>query len=222
MTLTVSGIDTLQPVVGVIAAGTGNVRSVLNAVRFLGFVPQELREPKHKRFSHLILPGVGSFQAGCRALSPAWRRFIDDHLRANGLLLGICLGMQLLFESSDESLGEGLALIPGKIQCLAGAIGPEIVLPRLGWRSVTYPHSYSGILGRPGQRSRYYFVHSYGFLGGSSDEETIVVNECGDRLPIAASVERGGQIYGVQYHPEKSSMYGLDVISNFLKHQCTG
>lgn len=200
----------------------GNINSVINACAYLGYNLEVVSaESFRSTYSHIILPGVGRFDKGSAALTPDIRAQIHQHVKAGSYLLGICLGMQLLFDESEESKGQGLGLIPGKITKLARP-GIKLQLPRLGWKTVRYGDTYNGVLGKPRQRSRYYFVHSYGYLPSPEDVselsiENKIVYDINDSLPITASIEYNNVI-GTQYHPEKSSAFGLDILNSFFSN----
>lgn len=205
--------------VGIINAGIGNINSISNALKYIGYDSKiiQLSESKGESFSHIFLPGVGSFETGSKLLNDDWREFIYSHINSGNYILGICLGMQLLFNSSEESPGDGLKLINGTINKL-----PEkkniLAIPRIGWRLVDFGNDYRGNLGVPNQKSKYYFVHSYGFFHSEESEvsSNFIVKEIQDNIDVVASIEKEN-IFGVQYHPEKSSIYGLEILSNFLR-----
>ena len=206
----------MHNLVGIIDLGIGNIRSISNAINYLGYDYKILKKPS-KSCSHLILPGVGNFGEGSLLLTDEWRSLIYSHVDKGDLIMGICLGMQLLFNSSEESSGNGLGLISGKITILKND-NKDFFLPRIGWRLVFYPENYKGILGLANQKSKYYFVHSYGLIKNLINKKIDfqVVEEIQDNLGVAASVEKEN-IIGVQYHPEKSGLFGLDILKNFIE-----
>ena len=144
--------------------GLGNVKSVFNACRYIG-INVELLNKKNldKTYSHIILPGVGNFGVGSNLLSDDIREYLYDHVKSGSYLMGICLGMQLLSQNSDEAEGRGLGLIPASITNL-NRHNSRIQTPRLGWKKVIYSHNYDGKLAFANQKSRYYFVHSFGYV----------------------------------------------------------
>ena len=154
----------------------------------------------------LVLPGVGAFSAAVEAL-PADRTRVRDALAEGLPCLGICLGMQLFFEESEEGSGEGIGLIPGRVRWLAAP-----VVPHMGWNDVadTGDPLFAGLEG--GMVA--YYAHSY--RCDPADERTVIgwTEYAGER--IAAAV-REGRTWGVQFHPEKSSGPGLRLIDNFLE-----
>lgn len=197
--------------VGVVDLGTGNIRSVLQAVRFAGGDPVVIREPREvPARSALILPGVGSFGAASAVLK---RTGLSDAIlasvEAGRFLLGICLGMQLLATRGEEGgSSEGLGLIPGVVRKF-----PEGTrIPHVGWNQVSPAPGASLFRGvTPGEH--FYFVHSY-YL---DPEDKAHVSATTDYPgPFAAAVSRGN-VSGVQFHPEKSYRPGLRLLSNFLE-----
>ena len=155
----------------------------------------------------VIVPGVGNFQQ-TSALSREWREAIIGVVERGRPLLGICLGLQWLFEGSSEAPGcEGLALMSGQCERLK----PEwpYKVPHVGWNELEFPRAsrlFEGIT----NRSQVYFTHSY--AAPVTDEATAVTTHV---VPFASAVERG-QVFGVQFHPEKSGDVGLQVLKNFL------
>ena len=154
----------------------------------------------------LVLPGVGAFSAAVKAL-PADRTRVRGALAEGLPCLGICLGMQLFFEESEEGSGEGIGLIQGRVRRLAAP-----VVPHMGWNDVadTGDPLFAGLEG--GMAA--YYAHSY--RCDTADERTVIgwTEYAGER--IAAAV-REGRTWGVQFHPEKSSGPGLRLIDNFLE-----
>jgi len=153
----------------------------------------------------LVLPGVGAFGHAARAL-PADRSRIREALEAGLPCLGICLGMQLLFDESDESEGDGIGLVPGRVSRVRAAI-----VPQMGWNDVevTTDPIFSGI-----QRLVSYYANS--FVCEPSDEsDTIAWSEySGVRFPAAV---RRANTWGLQFHPEKSSTAGRRILANFVE-----
>lgn len=194
----------------------GNVGSIQNMLRKIG-----VREVKISRDAgeiraadKLILPGVGAFDAGMERL----REFgLAELIREQALergkpLLGICLGMQLLGQSSEEGTLPGLGLLP--FTCKRFDLPPEseLKIPHMGWDR-TYVLSQTPLTEGLEQRERYYYVHSYHAVCG---DPANVLMECeyGYRFPSAVY---GGRIYGVQFHPEKSHRYGMKLLKNFAE-----
>lgn len=189
----------------------GNMKSVEKALQFLGQETVVTRDPDEiYRADGVILPGVGSFGDAMENL----RRFglveVIRRVTEQGTpFLGICLGLQLLFESSEESPGvEGLGLLPGKILRIPAGEGRKI--PHMGWNDITFPHPgrlFAGVA----EHSYVYFVHSY-YLKAEDPSIVTAVTRYG--TGIHASVEKGN-VFACQFHPEKSSDVGLQILKNF-------
>lgn len=198
--------------IAIIDYDAGNVRSVEKALLLLG---QEVRitddAKEIMRADRAILPGVGAFGD---AMGNLKRRGLDTVIRdvaAEGTpFLGICLGLQLLFERSDEAPGvDGLGILPGEILRIPAADGLKI--PHMGWNSLHLEHDgrlFQGIE----EQSYVYFVHSY-YL--KAREEDIVKASTEYGVHIHASVEKGN-VFACQFHPEKSSEVGLQILKNFV------
>lgn len=193
----------------------GNLKSVEKALAFLGEGSVITRERKEvKKAEKLILPGVGSFGFAMEQLK---KYEIDKMLQeaaAEGKpLLGICLGLQLMFDGSEESEGiEGLHLFEGEIVRIPDCAGLKI--PHIGWNSLELRNDgrlFEGI----GKEPYVYFVHSY-YL--KAKDERIVTASTEYGVTIHASVEQGN-LFACQFHPEKSSGAGLKMLSNFAKIQ---
>ncbi len=198
--------------VAVIDYDAGNIRSVEKAMTALGEdVTVTRKREEILSADHVILPGVGAFGDAMEKLhryelAPVIREVTD----AGTPFLGICLGLQLLFESSEESVGvQGLGILPGRIVRLPDDKGLKI--PHIGWNSLTYPHSGRLFAGIP-EHAYVYFVHSY-YLQAS--EQEIVTASTEYAASIHASVEKGN-VFACQFHPEKSSGVGMRILRNFL------
>lgn len=199
--------------VAVINYGLGNLRSVCNALEFIGATPFLAESPDQLRdASHAILPGVGAFPDGMNNLvEQAWvAALVDFACQEKRPLLGICLGMQLLMESSTEhGYSQGLGLLPGKVQILE--VPDTLRVPHIGWNSVTFAKDRATYAGLDSPQD-YYFVHSYAV---STEHPDLVSASCEYGAHFVASVEREN-IWGVQFHPEKSHKAGLQILKNFV------
>lgn len=205
----------------VIDYDAGNIKSVENALISLGEKTVTTRD--HDVILHadrVILPGVGSFgDAMDRIRSYGLEDVIIEVVKRGIPFLGICLGLQLLFEESDESPGvKGLCILPGKILRIPDA--PGLKIPHIGWNSLTFPNEgrlFKGIAQQEAAKaiSPYvYFVHSY-YLEASEESIVTAATEYGGTY-IHASVERDN-VFACQFHPEKSSETGLQILRNFLE-----
>jgi glutamine amidotransferase len=197
----------------VIDYGAGNLRSVLHALTYLGVESMRvIRSPHELRGAdRIILPGVGAFGAGMQKLReqnliPALR----DAVFAGIPYLGICLGMQFLFEYSDE-MGhhEGLGLLPGYVTRFPDMPGYKV--PHMGWNEIKPTRPSPLLRGIDGGYA--YFVHSY-YCVPLQQSDIILQVDYG--IQVTAAVQRDN-IYGVQFHPEKSQRTGLKILSNFLE-----
>jgi len=198
---------------GIIDYDAGNIGSVAKALAYLGEDVEVTRDSKKLLSAdRVILPGVGSFGQAMEKLReydliPVIKELVEKQIP----LLGICLGLQLLFESSAESPGvEGLSLLPGKIFRIPQEEGLKI--PHMGWNSLTFQNE--GRLFEGMEQDAYvYFVHSY-YLKAKEPEIVKAVTEYGTL--IHASVEREN-VFACQFHPEKSGQTGLHILKNFMK-----
>lgn len=198
--------------VAIIDYDAGNIRSVEKAVALLGDEAVVTRERDViLSADHVILPGVGAFGDAMEKLQGfGLVDVICEAVDRKLPFLGICLGLQLMFESSEEAPGvTGLGLLPGKILRIPEAEGLKI--PHIGWNSLAFPNQ--GRLFRGIAEGAYvYFVHSY-YLQAEDPQIVTAVTEYG--TTIHASVERDN-LFACQFHPEKSSETGLKILQNFL------
>lgn len=199
--------------IAIIDYDAGNIRSVEKALKFLG---QETIVTRDKDSilgaDKVILPGVGSFGDAMGKLRQyGLDRVIYEVVRHNTPFLGICLGLQLLFERSDESPGaEGLGILKGEILRIPDC--PGLKIPHMGWNSLTFPNEgrlFEGI----GEEPYVYFVHSY-YLKAA--DKGIVTAATEYSTCIHASVEQGN-VFACQFHPEKSGDVGLRILRNFVE-----
>lgn len=202
-----------QFMVAIIDYDAGNIKSVEKAIQFLGQEAVITRNPEEiLNASHVILPGVGAFGDAMEKLQKYnLVPVIHEVIRRKIPFIGICLGLQLLFESSEETPGvEGLGILKGVIRRIPDK--DELKIPHIGWNSLKYPNKgrlYNGI----SEDSYVYFVHSY-YLDAEEDDIVVATTEYGTL--IHASVEKGN-VFACQLHPEKSSSVGLKILENFLK-----
>ena len=196
----------------IINYGVGNLFSLESSFSAIGHnvtitsSPDDIRDAER-----IILPGVGAFgDAAEKLFSSGLADVLIAEAQRGKPILGICLGMQLLFTKSYE-FGEydGLNLIPGEVKAIRNVIPGGLKIPQMGWNSLTFTNP-SEIYSRTQQNSYVYFVHSYAAF---CDERYITATtDYGANL--TASVQNGN-IYGVQYHPEKSGNVGLDILRSF-------
>ena len=198
--------------VAIIDYDAGNIRSVEKAVRYLGKEVTVTSEPEEiLAADRVILPGVGAFGDAMKRLHAMGLVVVIRQAADRGTpFLGICLGLQLLFEKSEESPGvPGLGLLRGEILRLPEL--PGLKVPHIGWNSLKYPNPGRLFRGIP-EDSCVYFVHSY-YLKAQDEGIVTATTEYGTL--VHASVE-SGNLFACQFHPEKSSETGLTILENFL------
>ncbi len=199
--------------IAIIDYDAGNIKSVEKALVHLGEQPVITRDREEiLKADKVILPGVGAFGDAMEKLhSYGLVSVIQELVKRKIPLLGICLGLQLLFERSDEAPGvEGLAVLKGEILRIPDVQG--IKIPHMGWNSLTYPKQGRLFQNVP-EDSYVYFVHSY-YLKAKDPDIVTAVSEYG--TTIHASVEKDN-VFGCQFHPEKSSEVGLQILKNFVE-----
>jgi glutamine amidotransferase len=198
--------------IGILDYGVGNIGSIISMLNRAGFSSIIISDSQSlTNVEKLIIPGVGSFDHGMQELIS--RGFIEElqrRCRSDTLdVLGICLGMQLLFSGSDEGKCEGLNLIPGRVKRIE-TTDSLIKVPHMGWNYLKIQHK--SLLFPEDERSqKFYFVHSYHCIPSDFAVVTSTVNHGQD---LVASVSNR-RIHGVQFHPEKSHKFGMSVLANF-------
>ncbi|RFU63892.1 imidazole glycerol phosphate synthase subunit HisH [Peribacillus glennii] len=202
--------------IGIIDYGMGNLFSVSCALDRLGvewFIsddPEKLQNAKG-----LILPGVGSFKDAMALLDrQELTRFIQDYAKSGKPLLGICLGMQLLFEESEENgPSKGLALLPGRVVRFSGTDrnGESYKVPHMGWNRLKFTNRSE--LQNGLEQDYVYFVHSFYV---ETDDKTVITASAEYGVEVPAVVGRGS-VYGMQFHPEKSGGMGMALLENYLE-----
>ena len=206
--------------VGVIDYGVGNLGSVVRALEMLRVTPLLVNRAADMHAADcFILPGVGNF-ADCMHMLEAGQWIValkEEVLGYSRPLLGVCVGMQLLADSSTEGAvnGEsvmGLGFVPGQVKHL-GVLGCQLRVPHAGWNAVKTCHAKDHLfLGIPPETD-FYFVHSYAF---EAQNVTDVIATTHHGITVAAAVRRE-RVWGTQFHPEKSSKGGFKVLKNFIE-----
>ena len=202
--------------IALIDYGAGNLTSVRKALSAIGADVEVPRQPSDlDKAAAVIVPGVGHFQATA-AMSDAWRESILGALGSGRPIFGICLGLQWLFEGSTEASDcRGLALMTGQCDRLEGGVETRngqswpLKIPHVGWNALHFPRT-SRMFDGIEEGSQVYFTHSY---AAPVTGDAVAVTTHG--RPFASAVERG-QVFGVQFHPEKSGDVGLRVLKNFF------
>ena len=206
--------------VGVIDYGVGNLGSVLRALEELRVAPVLVNRAADMHATDcLILPGVGNFADCTRLLDEGgWTTALRDEVQGyNRPLLGVCVGMQLLADSSTEGATEGqatpgLGFIPGQVRHLR-SFGCTLRVPHVGWNSITRTRTDDHLLAGMPDGTDFYFVHSYA-SAPQDPSDVLATTDYG--VPVTAAVRRG-HVWGTQFHPEKSSRAGFRLLKNFIE-----
>lgn len=194
-----------------IDAGGANLGSVMYALRRIGAAPRLVRDAAELgNPDRVILPGVG---AAAPSMALLRARGLDAALRASEApLLGVCVGLQLLFEGSEEGDVDCLGLLPGRVRKLAG--GPGLRIPHMGWNTLRFRTPTSPLLAGIDDGAHAYFVHSFAVPADEAGDVVLADTDHGARF---AAVVGQGRRFGAQFHPERSSATGLRLLDNFLK-----
>lgn len=204
-----------SPDVTIVGTGMSNVGSVLNMFRRLGAEPCVSADPDEVRDAkRVLLPGVGAFDPGMASLvQSGMSEALRDRATAGMPILGICLGMQMLFDGSEEGVASGLGLIPGTCRRLStnSPYGP-VRIPHMGWSAMERQIEHPLLVGLA-EDARYYFVHSYAVVPASAADVLGMSTHGNPFVSVAAR----GKVMGVQFHPEKSHRYGKALLTNFLE-----
>ena len=196
--------------IALIDYGAGNLTSVRKALHALDADVITPEQPSDMAgASGLVVPGVGNF-AATEALAGPWTAAVRRAVDAGTPLLGICVGMQWLFEGSDEAPGvAGLGVLSGRVERLHGDAERRLKIPHVGWNGLEMPRP-SRLLAGVAPPAHLYFTHSY-----AAPVTVDCVGATTHATPFAAAVERN-RVFGVQFHPEKSGDAGLQILRNFL------
>jgi len=192
-------------------AGKGNIRSVFNAVYSMGFDAEIIKyEELSDKFSHLIIPGVGSYKSALKSNNLSQiKQKVHNFANSGRPVLGICLGMHLFADWGEEGGGsEGLGLISGKVKKLSQI--NDLILPHVGWNTINFAKSHPIFEGVKSGVD-FYFVHSYHFICNNNNHLYGYTNYGEDFTSIIGN----NNIVGLQFHPEKSQNNGLKLIENF-------
>jgi imidazole glycerol phosphate synthase subunit hisH (EC 2.4.2.-) len=194
--------------IAVVDYGVGNLFSIKNALERIGARPTLITEPESlTAFEGVVVPGVGSFGGCMRQLSRfegVLRRALDEGTP----ILGICVGMQVLFDGSEESPEEGLGWISGDVIRLPDSV----LVPQMGWNTLSIKKE-TEILEGISDEDFFYFVHSYACV---PEDRSVLAATTEYGLEIAAAVSRDN-LFAVQFHPEKSGVEGLNILENFVR-----
>ena len=200
--------------IAIIDYGVGNLYSLQHSFSAIGYDAQVTNDiEKIKSASHVILPGVGAFSDAAKKLRESGMAdVVCSQVRAGKPVMGICLGMQMLFEKSYEfGEYEGLGLLKGSVVPMEGKIKKELKIPHIGWNALHFTES-SPLFKYIKDGDCVYFVHS--FYADGCDDSLIATTEYG--LELTAAVQKGN-LFGCQFHPEKSGNVGLAILKAFCE-----
>lgn len=191
--------------IAIVDTGGANLASIVNALARLGAAAEVVGDPaKVRAAERMILPGVGAAPEAAKRLAGE----LGDAVRSAKVpVLGICLGMQLLFDESEEGPAKGLGLLPGTV----ARMKPQgLTVPHMGWNAVRATGTGSPLLVGIVEKTHFYFVHSYAAPSGPWVEAVCDYGHC------VPSIIRKDNFFGVQFHPERSGSAGAKVLANFL------
>ena len=201
--------------IAIVDYGVGNLFSLVSSFKRIGIDAIATSDAELiRRADRIVLPGVGAFSDAAKKLkdSGLWQ-VVCEEAKEGKPLLGICLGMQLLFERSLEyGEYEGLGLIEGEVRPIAERIPKGLKIPHIGWNTLEFTEKKSRLFKYLKDGDFVYFVHSFSAVG--CEKSTVAVAEYG--APLVAAVEKGN-VYGCQFHPEKSSEVGLNILRAFCE-----
>ena len=203
--------------VAIVDYGVGNLFSLSSSFAAIGAEVTVTSDPDVLRAAErIVLPGVGAFgDAAAKLRESGLDQVVIEQAKAGKPLLGICLGMQLLFEKSFEyGEHEGLGLIKGEIRPIADVIPADLKIPHIGWNALHFGKEKSDLFRYLNEGDHVYFVHS--FYGANCAESVIATAEYGAELTAAVA---NGNVYGCQFHPEKSGNVGLNILRAFCEKE---
>ena len=199
--------------IAIIDYGAGNIRSVQKALEKLGFSSFVTKDKSEISSSHgIIFPGVGAFDSALKELKS---HGIDSLLRSQiqecKPFLGLCLGMQLLFEKSEEGREKGLGLIKGKVKKFVFNKSDGLKIPHMGWNNISIKKTSCPLMNNIPQNAKVYFVHSY-YCEPMISDDTLTETDYGIKFSSSVSQDN---LFALQFHPEKSGEIGLEILRNF-------
>lgn len=200
--------------IGILSYGIGNLGSIRNMLKKAGAASEIVETAEAlAACDKLILPGVGAFDTGMELLAKSgMRQVLDEAVRSGKPLLGICLGMQMLGQYSEEGKRAGLGYIP--FQNVRFRLdSARYKVPHMGWNYVAIADEGDPLVKGVTEKQRYYFVHSY---HAQCEDARDALMLCDYGYPFAAAVRRGS-VWGTQFHPEKSHRFGMALLKNFAE-----
>ena len=203
--------------VTIIDYGMGNIKSLFNSLKFLGYNPVFFSEQKSIKSNMCILPGVGAFNQAMKLIKK--KQILNDletyTNNKDNILLGICLGMQLFFEESSENYNTaGLGMINGKIKKLSNS--KNDILPNVGWFETNINPNKTFDYLKQFNKQKFYYVHSY--VAEPIDSKNQIATSVYNDKNFCAMTIKNSNIIGTQFHPEKSSKIGLDFLETLIKN----
>jgi len=203
--------------VTIVDCGIGNVKSVLRMLEHVDVTAEVVSDPSGAAgCKRLVLPGVGAFDAGMAALNRGWREVLDQiAFDWRAPVLGICLGMQLLCRGSDEGQAEGLGWIAADVKRIDTGGDPRLKLPHMGWADVKAVRQNPLISLDDGEQR---FYHDHGFIAVCDDPADVIAT-ASYGTEFTTAVEHGN-VFGVQFHPEKSHRFGMALLRRFASLPC--
>ena len=204
-----------RKIVQIIDYGVGNLSSVGNMIIKSGGKPILIKNPSDLNLSErIILPGVGSFDAGMKNLKDSnLIPVLNEAVNVNKVpFIGICLGMQLLFDTSEEGVSNGLGWVSGSVTKFSFNNNSTLKIPHMGWNTVSVKKD-SILANIRDEKLRFYFVHSY-HVNCTNKDNILMTTNHGNTF---VSAVQNDNIFGAQFHPEKSHRFGMDLLSNFIK-----
>lgn len=198
--------------IGIVDYGMGNVGSIVNMLKKVGSKGQTFTSPEEiSQYEKVILPGVGSFDHAMERLNQSGlTEALKEHAGSGKAFMGICLGMQLLADGSEEGKKEGLGLIRGEVLKFQLE---DLAIPHMGWNTVQFDSDEPLFANfEQFEESRFYFVHSY-YYAPQDKNNVLTTTEYGHSFASGVKKDR---VIGLQFHPEKSHLFGMELFKNFV------